>query len=1091
MAVRTARKGQHKGRKFYGCTNYPECKGIRLASTINESYIDEETEGASGMDKSTREKLKKLIKYYRECVSIENLSDISFWESRENKDFIQCPADVEWMASEKETFEMTGKDALYNLGSEMRWRRRPSYHYAYPVFVQKYRERHSGREKAIIKPLLIFPVDVEKDSECLTAKRTDYGKPRINTSLLSSGYSHARPEFRKEFVQKILELWDEEDNNGNNFKKIFNELITEFGEIKFLNDGQIFSEKINIDEIKTGFYSTGILFVTQGSTYTYGLEEELKNIEIGLNEDVVSKMPVIEAILNRNKDKSVDKDKSIIEIMPLNDEQREGVNNALNNTLSIITGPPGTGKSQVVINIIANAVAKGQSVLFGSKNHQAVDVVLARISDVQAEPIVLKFGQNTRESVFAEKLLASVDKTLSMDPELLDKRIQELSDELDGIFNREKETWKELDESYSHRNKINKVEAEMAGIYEKFPKALKEHIPENVLLKNTAVNSRKLIKLIRKAENNSRDIGTLFLNLFGVTLSKRILSAIKKVMAKSQYPEGVVCYFDISKIKQNEIIAYGKLFVGLLLYTELQSQSLFLRSSKGAAADTINDLKNELLQLQKQKCEISPEYVDQISSKKLKQLSSNERNKISDYVSTIRRIEEDRVGGEIVGNLRKEKKNLFSSVVNAFPALAVTNLSVRHVVPLKTGIIDLVVIDEASQCDIASALPMLVRAKRAVIIGDDQQLIHVSNIDRISDQQIQSKYDLKDTSEQRFLYSPNSLFDLCKTTVGTSGSYIMLKDHYRSRKEIIDFSNRYFYGNSLKVWTDYRQLKISGDVEGIVWHDIKGKVIRPSSGSVYNLAEAGEIINVLKQILPEAKKNDASIGIVTPFRAQENKIKDLLMRAVDINTIEQLHIKIDTAHGYQGDERDIMIFSPVVSEGMLAKTKRFLINTQNLFNVAITRPRAQLHIVGDREACARSNVDYLEKFVKYVDNLKIKTEADGDSRSEIFGSDWEKLFYEKLNGIGIKTIPQYAIHQYNIDLAIDYTNPPIAIEIDGEAYHREITGERCVSDIKRDIRLNLMGWIVKRFWVYELKYDMGKCLEEIRSLVKPSGEVAK
>ena len=55
-----------------------------------------------------------------------------------------------------------------------------------------------------------------------------------------------------------------------------------------------------------------------------------------------------------------------------------------------------------------------------------------------------------------------------------------------------------------------------------------------------------------------------------------------------------------------------------------------------------------------------------------------------------------------------------------------TSLSARGRLPFEPGIFDLVVIDEASQCDIASALPLLYRARRAVIIGDPLQLKHVS-----------------------------------------------------------------------------------------------------------------------------------------------------------------------------------------------------------------------------------------------------------------------------------------------------------------------------------------------------------------------------
>ena len=515
----------------------------------------------------------------------------------------------------------------------------------------------------------------------------------------------------------------------------------------------------------------------------------------------------------------------------------------------------------------------------------------------------------------------------------------------------------------------------------------------------------------------------------------------------------------------------------------LYNKCFNLQKSTNSSAETVIQLEIKLRMLQENKCKLSPRCVDAIMRSKLKRLGTHVRSDIADYAAAVKRIEEDRVGGVFVEDLRKQKKKLFSSVVKAFPAICVSNLSVRHVAPLSVEAVDLVVIDEASQCDIASSLPMLVRGKRAVVIGDEKQLIHISNISKIDDQQLQAKHGLTEVDEQRFLYSSQSLFDLCRTTIGTSGAYTILKDHYRSRVEIIQFSNEAFYGNQLMVWTDYRQLKETGDVEGICWHDVKGQVIRPSGGSAYNLEECKVVVDVLKGLIRKALDKRASIGIVTPFREQENKIKDLVLKEVTVDTMEALDLKIDTAHGYQGDERDIIIFSPVVSTGIHEWTKGFLANTQNLFNVAITRPRAELHIVGDREACAKSSIEYLEKFVQYVGRTRKVDVFKKGQYKELFDSEWEEMFYYKLKERGIETIPQLAIHQYKLDLAILDHDPPINVEINGEWYHRDITGERCVGEIKRDIRLNMMGWIVKRFWVYELKYELERCIREVVDLV--------
>jgi superfamily I DNA/RNA helicase len=80
--------------------------------------------------------------------------------------------------------------------------------------------------------------------------------------------------------------------------------------------------------------------------------------------------------------------------MPLNLEQREAVQSALAAPITVITGPPGTGKSQVVSDILINAAWQGKRVLFASKNNKAVDVVETRINNLGPRPLLLRVGSN-------------------------------------------------------------------------------------------------------------------------------------------------------------------------------------------------------------------------------------------------------------------------------------------------------------------------------------------------------------------------------------------------------------------------------------------------------------------------------------------------------------------------------------------------------------------------------------------------------------------------------------------------------------------------------------------------------------------------
>jgi very-short-patch-repair endonuclease len=162
--------------------------------------------------------------------------------------------------------------------------------------------------------------------------------------------------------------------------------------------------------------------------------------------------------------------------------------------------------------------------------------------------------------------------------------------------------------------------------------------------------------------------------------------------------------------------------------------------------------------------------------------------------------------------------------------------------------------------------------------------------------------------------------------------------------------------------------------------------------------------------------------------------------------------------------------------------------------VAITRARAALIIVGDMVACSHSNVQYLEHFVEYVkrasyqqnENLSLNDLGPHYPAvpSTCIVSDWEKVLYEVLFHSGIKTIPQYSIHQYSLDLALIDEYKKLDIEVDGEKYHKQWDGELCRRDLLRNQRLMEIGWDVMRFWVYEVRDDLENCVRRVQEWVK-------
>lgn len=404
------------------------------------------------------------------------------------------------------------------------------------------------------------------------------------------------------------------------------------------------------------------------------------------------------------------------------------------------------------------------------------------------------------------------------------------------------------------------------------------------------------------------------------------------------------------------------------------------------------------------------------------------------------------------------------------------------------GFFDLLVVDEASQCDIASALPLLFRVKRVVVIGDPMQLPHISTLSTAQDQQLRDQH-LTGEDRIRWSYPAVSLFHLAQG-LASAEDMVVLKDHHRSHLDIIQFSNEHFYDGDLRVVTRYQRLRRPAPAETAVrWVDVPGKARRPPDGGAVNEVEAQAVVDRVRHLLLDQAYR-GTIGVVTPFRAQANLIRRLLHEKADlVPLLEPAELLVDTAHAFQGDERDVVFFSPVVAPGIASGALWFLNSSGNLFNVGITRARSALVAVGDLRAALGSEVGYLAAFAQYCQRLAAEEGRELDLHADLGPayppvarpddvSDWERYMYQVLYGRGFRPVPQYPVDQYRLDFALFAGERRLDLEIDGE-HHRDWDGELCRRDQIRNQRLIELGWDVMRFWVCEVRDDLERCLDRV------------
>ena len=274
---------------------------------------------------------------------------------------------------------------------------------------------------------------------------------------------------------------------------------------------------------------------------------------------------------------------------------------------------------------------------------------------------------------------------------------------------------------------------------------------------------------------------------------------------------------------------------------------------------------------------------------------------------------------------------------------------------------------------------------------------------------------------------------------------------------------------------------------GIKWEDCSGTVMRPPSGSRVNRDEALQVNNVFQGIIKEIKDSNLSIGIVTPYSQQQKEIYRIITQATPQDIIEKHNVKILTAHKFQGSEKDIMIFSTVLSSKGNGNNDRWYNAHPQILNVALSRAKYLLYIVGDKQFCYTRN-GILGKIAETYDKIKKQEEFEEQYFSGNFDSPTELLLYQKLQKIdfeslGYKLIPKFVTKRYTLDFALAGERK-LNIECDGFGNHNIIDGLPVIEDIERDEYLVKEGWEVLRFPNHQIITKIDFVIKEILEKIK-------
>ena len=313
-----------------------------------------------------------------------------------------------------------------------------------------------------------------------------------------------------------------------------------------------------------------------------------------------------------------------------------------------------------------------------------------------------------------------------------------------------------------------------------------------------------------------------------------------------------------------------------------------------------------------------------------------------------------------------------------FPIVATTCIS-AHKLADPEPYFDITIIDEASQCNTAVSLVPIIRGNNLLLVGDPQQLQPVIVMNPNDSKSLRKKYGVS----EEYDYCNNSIYKTYLACDAVSDE-VLLSHHYRCDPRIIGFNNHKYYNDKLKMDGQH----ISD--QPLVFVDI------PEDTSKQKNTAPKEVDAVIRYIKSHP---DKKIGIITPFVKQ----KDLINRELAVNNLSD--VACGTVHAFQGDEKDVILFSFALTDNTRQQTYDWLKNNKELINVSTSRAKHELVLFSNSKEIERLHQDDnddiydLYKYVKSSGSYEVAKRV-VESRAlgiRPYSTETETAFMENLN----------------------------------------------------------------------------------------------
>jgi very-short-patch-repair endonuclease len=405
----------------------------------------------------------------------------------------------------------------------------------------------------------------------------------------------------------------------------------------------------------------------------------------------------------------------------------------------------------------------------------------------------------------------------------------------------------------------------------------------------------------------------------------------------------------------------------------------------------------------------------------------------------------------------------YRTVLGACPAWLGTIDDACRLFPAKAELFDYIIVDEASQCAQPALLPLALRCRHLVVVGDKEQLRPSFGrfLKQASLDALRVKHGLAEHRAGVFAGGGDSVLEFAEYRANQRG---FLDEHFRCDPAIIWWSNERIYNGRLKILTERRPRSFKPALEIRELHDADDDPDRKQ-----NAEEARAVVRELRRLTGDPANDKLTMGVISPFRQQADLIQALLEKEFerDAELIEKHQIVASTADGFQGDERDIILYSFRLGPSSNPNSLGVLEREKERFNVAFSRAKrlaisfistslSRFPSSGGSTGLTR---DWLEHSQVVQKGVRFGAER---LRPDQFDSEFERSVCHRLRDRGLTAVTQEPCGPFRIDLVVsDGEGRILAVECDG-SWKMDEFGHLRPEDYQRQDLIERAGWVVHR-----------------------------